>query len=97
MKVTRHAKQRIHEREGLGKSATERKAQLALERGYRHSDTKGELKKWLDEQWEYKRTANGMRIYGDKLYVFAGLTLVTVLQVPPKFTRNMKAYIRRES
>lgn len=95
VKVTRHARKRLHERDGIGKSAVQRRAQLALDRGYQHWQTKGRLKRWLSEQWEYKQTANGMRVYGDKLYIFSGSTLVTVLQIPQELTRNLKNYIKR--
>ena len=90
VRVTRHARQRLHEREGIGKGSVERRAQLALDRGYHHCQTKGRLKKWMNEQWEYRHTANGMRVYGDKLYIFSGSTLVTVLQIPAELTKDLK-------
>ena len=95
MKVTKHARQRIHEREGVGKGKAERRARLALERGFTVEQTKGKLRKWLEFQWEYNKTADGMRIYGDKLYVFSGVILITVIQLPGDFKHNLKAYIRR--
>ena len=94
MKVSRHAKQRLKEREGCGKSKADRKAQLALDRGYRHCQTKGELKKYLSELWAYNETANGLRVYGEKIYVFSGYTLVTILTLPQKFRKNLRAYIK---
>lgn len=95
MKMTKHARQRIHEREGAGKGKAERRALLALERGYTVDQTKGKLRKWLDFQWEYNRTADGMRVYGDKLYVFTGSILITVLPIPSDMKHNIKDFIRR--
>lgn len=91
MYVTRHAKKRLHEREGTKKSAAYRKASLVFERGYRIEETKGRLRRWVDS------CCNGtenMRIYGDKLYIFVGETLITVYQVPNTIARNLRRYIR---
>nr|DAY91531.1 MAG TPA: hypothetical protein [Caudoviricetes sp.] len=37
----------------------------------------------------YNQTANNIRLYGDKAYIFAGSTLVTVIQIPPDLLKYM--------
>lgn len=91
MYVTRHAKKRLHEREGTKKSAVYRKASLVLERGYKVEETKGRLRRWVDSN---RTGEENMRIYGDKLYIFVGESLITVYQVPNAIARNLRRYIR---
>lgn len=93
MKVTKHARKRIHEREGIGKSSAERKAGIVLQKGYRRQQTKGALRKILEKELEYKGTADEIRVYGDKIYIFCGEVLVTVLNLPPHIAHNLERYV----
>lgn len=93
MHVTRHARKRMHERDGTKKGSAERKASLALERGYRLEDTKGRLHLWMLEQRK-KGDADNLRVYGDKLFIFHGDTLITVTVLPPDIRRDILAYIK---
>lgn len=94
--VTKHAQKRLKQREGIGRSAAERKAQMALEKGYTHTQTKGKLKKWMDGKFLSYGTVNNMRVYGDKLYCFHDDVLITVLQIPQVIVKNLKDYIINE-
>lgn len=38
-------------------------------------------------------SANNIRIYGDKAYIFNDETLITVIQVPQELTKNLKDMI----
>lgn len=46
MQVTKHAKERLKERCGLNDKSSERMAKIAYEKGLRHGDLTGNLKKW---------------------------------------------------
>lgn len=81
--VSKHAKKRLKERCGLNKRSVKRMADKAFTNGIRHSDTRGRLNKWVTGLYFYNKTANNIRLYGDKAYIFAGNTLVTVIQIPP--------------
>ena len=91
MYVTRHAKKRLHERDGTKKSAVYRKASLVYERGYRVEETKGRLRRWVDSN---RGSADNLRVYGDKLYIFNGETLITVYQIPHEIRKRIRKYIR---
>jgi len=82
VKVTRHAEQRERKRCGVPKKATKRLAQIAFENGLKHSETTGNLHKYLTSLYFKNKKANNLRVYGDKVYVFSDEVLVTVLNLP---------------
>lgn len=90
MVVTKHAQKRLKERCGLSKKAAERLANLAYEHGMKHSETTGNLRKWVVSQYFYNETANNIRLYGDKAFIFRGYTLITVLQIPHNLVKYVK-------
>ena len=83
--VTNHAQQRMHERMGLGKKSTNRMADIALEKGLRIKETKGKLKKYLNTLYLIHGVGNNIRVYGEKVFVFQGTCLITVLALPNEF------------
>lgn len=87
--VSKHAVRRLKERCGLNKRSAQRMADKAFTDGIRHSDTRGRLNKWVTSLYFYNRTADNIRLYGDKAYIFAGSTLVTVIQIPPDLLKYM--------
>lgn len=91
--VTRHAKKRMRKRDGINSRAAERKARIAYEKGYSIAQTKGKLRKWMTRKYNSRKTADNLRVYGDKLYVFKEDTLITVLQIPQTITANLKQFI----
>lgn len=91
LQVSRHAKQRIKERCGIGKSNAERYCRLAIERGTDMKNTKGPLRKWLDKR---SRGREDIIIWGDKAFIVSKQNIViTCLQIPSELTRNMKSMI----
>jgi hypothetical protein len=48
--VTKHAEKRMRERMGINKRSVQKVAQKALEQGLSHSETKGQLRRYLDKQ-----------------------------------------------
>ena len=87
--VSEHAKKRLRERCGLKKRSVQRMAEKAFTNGIRHSDTRGRLNKWVTSLYFYNKTADNIRLYGDKAYIFADSTLVTVIQIPPDLLKYM--------
>lgn len=85
--ITGHAYDRMKERLGLGKKAAKRNAQIAYDKGMRHTDTRSRLKRFLDKEYLEYRNANNMRVYGENVYMFRGKTLITVIPM----TRKLKA------
>ena len=69
-------------------------AQKAFDNGITHSQTKGRLNKWVTSLYFQNKNANNIRLYGDKAYIFAGKTLVTVIQIPTDLTKNMKSMVK---
>lgn len=78
MQVSKHAEQRLKERNGFNKKACERMAQKAWDEGISHSQTKGNLKKWVDGLYFREKRANNIRLYGDKAYIFCGDVRVNI-------------------
>jgi hypothetical protein len=73
-----------------GKSTTRKMAQLALDKGMSHSDTKGRLNKWLSKLWFDYKTANNIRIYGQDVYLFKDNVLITLYRVPTALIKLLK-------
>ena len=88
MIVTKHAKERMKKRCGLNEKSSDRLALIALEKGLRHKDLTGNLKKWVDSLYFYNRNANNIRLYGDKAYIFHDTLLITVLQIPHNLVKE---------
>lgn len=91
VQVSKHAEKRLIERCGLNKRSVQRIAEKAFTHGIVHKDTKGNLHKWVDSLYFRNRSANNIRLYGDKAYIFAGDILVTVLQIPSNLRNDMKS------
>ena len=82
VRLTNHAKKRLKERSGLNKRSMYRIAERAYNNGIGYEDTKGEVHRWLKTKCGINRKLNNVRIYGDKLFLFRGECLITVLQIP---------------
>lgn len=95
MTITKHAEARIKERCGLGKKTNQRMVEKVFNEGVTHSQTKGRLNKWVTSLYFNNESANNIRLYGDKAYIFCGETLVTVIQIPHDLMKNFKKMIRK--
>lgn len=87
--ITKHGSERVRERIGVNKKSTLRQAELALERGLTHSDTKGKLEKWVNSKTLTHKVKGKAfceyRIYNSKLFVFENAEsnkLITVIEIP---------------
>ena len=95
MNISEHAKERIKERCGFNKNATERMANKAFEEGITHSQTKGRLNKWVTSLYFKNKKANNIRLYGDKAYIFCDKVLVTVIQIPIGLMKDFKKMVKQ--
>ena len=94
--VTRHGNRRSRERLGIPKKAADRAAKKALDKGLKHKDVNGSLRRYMDYLYlRGGRAANNMRLYGDHIYIFHDETLITVLNVPPEH-RKQAVYLQRK-
>ena len=96
MRVSNHAKMRMKQRCGLNAKSCERIARKAFEEGICHSQTKGQLNKWVTCLYFKNEDANNIRLYGDKAFIFCGEVLVTVIQIPNELKKNMQSMIKRK-
>lgn len=91
VRATVHAKKRLRERSGIPKSATMKMTERAYEKGIKRTDAKGRLRVFLDEQYEKNGGfGNELRVYGDFLYIFHEMSLITVYAVP----QDVRKYIK---
>ena len=81
-KLSQHSEIRLKERCGLNKSIINRMSNKAYEQGITHSETTGNLKRWMDKIYLSYGKSNNTRLYGDKAYLFNGNCLITVIQIP---------------
>ena len=65
-----------------------------MERGLRREDTHGSFRRYLDYLYHYNRSANNIRVWAEKVYIFSDNSLVTVLNLPPRY-RNAANNIQR--
>lgn len=99
IQVTKHAEERGKSRLGLNKKAVLRQAQLAYKRGYHHSQTKGNLKKWIDkEATKIGSFASDYIIYNSHLFIFRNCgedkALITMIPVPSNLLGKINNYIK---
>lgn len=53
--------------------------------GMCREDFHGSLRRYLDALYYYNETANNIRVWAEKVYIFSDNSLVTVLNLPPRF------------
>lgn len=82
VRITNHGEQRVKDRIGLSKKKSNDISEKALMYGIKHCETKGNLKKYFDSLYFKNRTANNIRIYHEKVFIFSNKTLITVLDLP---------------
>jgi predicted HAD superfamily Cof-like phosphohydrolase len=88
--VTDHAEQRVKDRLGLSKTIANKVANKALEKGIQHKDVSGSLRRFLDGLYLQYCTANGIRIYNNKVFLFHGNVLITILDLPHKYFKTVE-------
>ena len=91
IEVSRHAYERLHERCGLSRKAATRMAEKAFYIGMKHSDTKGQIYRWITSLYFNNKNANNIRLYGNFAYIFCNKILVTVLEIPNNLKNRWKS------
>jgi hypothetical protein len=83
--LTTHARKRSRQRLGLSTVAAENLANMALEKGTRHAETAGALKRYLDKL-AMEHGGAKFRLYAEAVFIFQGTdekaSLVTVFALP---------------
>lgn len=87
--VSAHAFERGKERLGFNEKTMQKMALKAYISGIKHSDTVGDLKKFVSNLYNVQKNANNIRIYGEIIYLFSNSTLVTVMHLP----NELKKYL----
>lgn len=95
MQITNHADDRLKERCGLNKKSKERMVQRVLDKGIKHSETKGRLNKWIISLYFYNKMANNIRIWGNQVYIFTGEKLITVINIPNNLKKELPKMVSR--
>lgn len=90
IEVSRHAYERLHERCDLSRKAATRMAEKAFYTGMKHSDTKGQINRWITSLYFNNKNANNIRLYGNFAYIFCNKILVTVLEIPNNLKNRWK-------
>lgn len=96
MRVTRHADKRTRKRTGVKRSAVERMARKAMNEGYTRHDFSGGLRRYLDALYYYNESANNIRIWGEKVWIFSDQTLITVLDLPQRYKNRANGIAKKE-
>ena len=94
-KLTNHAKERMKERAGLDKNGSLNLATKALTEGLSHSDTQGQLRKYLDGLFLKHRNGNNIRIFAEKVFIFHNQTLITVFKLDKRLNKIAVKLMKR--
>lgn len=91
---TNHSKRRMKQRCGAGAKTAEILAKRAYSEGIKHSEARGELKKWMDREYLAHGT-DDCRFYANKLYIFRkkDSLLITVLDAPLYLEQNIADFV----
>lgn len=87
VRVTKHGRSRVKDRVGLRKGLAEKEAERAFLHGLKHGETKGNLFKNITSLYFKNRTANNIRVFHGKVYVFRDNVLIAVLNLPGNLIR----------
>lgn len=92
--ATLHAQERAKERFHWNEPTLLKMMDLAFSRGFKHSDAKGTLRKFIDKLWFEYKSANNIRIYGEDIYFFAGNKLITLYRLDNNLIKHLK-YLKK--
>lgn len=97
MRVTRHADKRMRKRVGVNRSAVEKISRKAMTDGYTRYDFSGSLRRYLDYLYHYNEEANNIRVYAEKVWIFSGNILITVLDLPQRYKNRANGIAKKEN
>lgn len=87
--MTRHALERSKERIGLDRRAAERLAGIALTKGLKLEDLTDGFR-WVISRIIESGQGDNVRIYAEKIFIFGGETLITVLPLTNEYKRIVR-------
>lgn len=90
--ITDHAYLRAKERLSFSPSTLDRLAPKAFSGGITHKDTKGKVNRYITKLWNYNKSINNIRVYGEVVFLFSDNILVTLYQIPNEFKRMIKNF-----
>lgn len=96
VKITKHSVKRTKERVGLSKKLADKNAQKALDFGIKHSEAKGSLRKFMDALYLKYKNSNNTRVYNRKVYLFNNEVLITIINLPNKFSATADKIQKRK-
>ena len=100
LNLSNHSRERMHERVGLKKGSIKRMALKAYENGIKHSETTGQLNKYLTKLYfnshDQGKCANNIRVYNHYVYIFIGRSLITVLPLPNRLVKIEESIKQRK-
>ena len=82
--ISKHAYLRMKERNGWSKKTSTRMIRKVYQEGLRPEQIKGYLKGWVNNKADSSQEGNEFILFGEKLYVFNGNTMLTVLPIPSR-------------
>lgn len=92
--ITKHGSERVNRRMGIPKKGVERQFKLALERGVKHGETKGQLNKWVTKIALNSQSPHHVVLYNGHAFVYAikggEPLLITVLPIPSNLMKGVK-------
>lgn len=82
--ISEHAYMRLKERNGWSRKAAARMIDKVYQKGLRPEQVKGYLKCWINNKAYYGTEGSEFVLFGEKLYIFNGNTMVTVIPIPSR-------------
>ena len=90
--LTNHGKKRMHERMGLPKKAMLVGAERALKNGLDRTQLSGSLRRYIDSLYfQGNRKNTVIKLYGNMIYIFDRMVLVTTFPLPRKYLKTDEA------
>lgn len=87
--VTKHASLRMRKRLGIPKKSVNKISTKAYWLGVGESQVSGVLKKYIQEKNEKGYVFRTYKIYGNDIYVFDQLILITVMHIPGRYQKYL--------
>ena len=95
--VTMHGRFRASKRIGIPRKSVDRNAEAALACGLTHDECNGALRRYLAALYNrYGGAAGNIRVYGNFVYVFNGVILITVLNLPTEYRKAAVAQMKKK-
>ena len=89
-RLTKHSISRLAQRCGISKKNAPIVARRAFKTGITHTETHGNLHRFLDSLYLSQKKGTNMRIYGNAVFVFREDTLITVINIPDNLMDDVK-------